>query len=148
MATLIQKYGKKIDGVLADSALQGSGAIEAFLDAGYKKGEIPPVTGGDVAHMYQLASQYDVPMCGIDYPTSMGITGVATALDVLNGISVPDKVDVNTQIVLSPGADTISVKADRYMLDHVSMSDPGDLSPSNGLPAGYNPATFNPQYPK
>ena len=46
------------------------------------------------------------------------------------------------------GADTISVKADRYLLDHVSMSDPGDLSPSNGLPAGYNPATFNPQYPK
>ncbi len=148
MATLIQKFGKKIDGVLADSALQGSGAIEAFIDAGYKKGEIPPVTGGDVAHMYQLASQYEVPMCGIDYPTSMGITGVSTALDVLNGISVPDKVDVNTQIVLSPGADTISVKADRYILDHVSMSDPGDLSPSNGLPAGYNPASFNPQYPK
>jgi ribose transport system substrate-binding protein len=148
MATLIQKYGKTIDGVLADSALQGSGAIEAYLDAGYKKGEIPPVTGGDVAHMYQLASQYDVPMCGIDYPTSMGITGVETALDVLHGIPVPDKVDVNTQIVLSPGADTISVKADRYLLDHVTMSDPGDLSPSNGLPAGYNPATFNPTYPK
>jgi ribose transport system substrate-binding protein len=148
MATLIQKYGKTIDGVLADSALQGSGAIEAFIDAGYKKGEIPPVTGGDVAHMYQLASQYDVPMCGIDYPTSMGITGVETALDVLGGIAVPDKVDVNTEIVLSPGADTISVKADRYLLDHVTMSDPGDLSPSNGLPTGYTPATFNPTYPK
>ena len=41
MAALIQKYGKKIDGVLADSALQGSGAIEAFVAAGYKAGEIP-----------------------------------------------------------------------------------------------------------
>jgi ribose transport system substrate-binding protein len=67
---------------------------------------------------------------------------------VLGGIAVPDKVDVNTEIVLSPGADTISVKADRYLLAHVTLSDPGDLSPSNGLPAGYTPATFNPTYPK
>ncbi|MCX5515430.1 sugar ABC transporter substrate-binding protein [Kaistia algarum] len=148
MAALIQKYGKQIDGVLADSALQGSGAIEAFIDAGYKKGEFPPITGGDIARMYQLASQYEIPMVGIDYPTSMGITGVETALNVLNGISVPDKVEVNMQIVMSPGADTASVKADRYLLDHVSMDDPGDLSPSNGLPAGYNPSTFNPDYPK
>lgn len=148
MAALIQKYGKEIDGVLADSALQGYGAIEAFLDAGYKKGEIPPMTGGDVARMYQLAKQYEVKMVGIDYPTSMGITGVETALDVLGGIAVPDKVEVNFQIVTSPGADTISVKGDRHLLDHVSMDDPGDLSPSNGLPAGYNPATFDPDYPK
>ena len=148
MAALIQKYGKDINGVLADSALQGYGAIEAFLDAGYKKGEIPPITGGDVARMYQLASEHDVKMVGIDYPTSMGITGIETALDVLKGISVPDKVEVSFQVVTSPGADTVSVTGDRHLLDHVSMSDPGDLSPSNGLPAGYNPSTFNPDYPK
>lgn len=148
MAALIQKYGKQIDGVLADSALQGSGAIEAFIDAGYKKGEIPPMTGGDIAKMYQLASQYDIPMVGIDYPTSMGITGVETALDVLHGVAVPDKVEVNMQVVMSPGAETVSVKPDRLLLDHVSLDDPGDLSPSNGLPAGYNPSTFNPDYPK
>eukprot|EP01037_Dinobryon_pediforme_P010645 gene10645-10716_t len=148
MAALIQKYGKDINGVLSDSALQGYGAIEAFLDAGYKKGEIPPITGGDVARMYQLASQHDVKMVGIDYPTSMGITGIETALDVLSGISVPDKVEVSFQVVTSVGADTISVKGDRHLLDHVSMNDPGDLSPSNGLPAGYNPSTFKPDYPK
>ena len=148
MAALIQKYGKDINGVLADSALQGYGAIEAFLDAGYKKGEIPPITGGDVARMYQLASEHDVKMVGIDYPTSMGITGIETALDVLKGISVPDKVEVSFQVVTSPGADTVSVTGDRHLLDHVSMSDPGDLSPSNGLPAGYTPSTFNPDYPK
>lgn len=148
MAALIQKYGKDINGVLADSALQGYGAIEAFLDAGYKKGEIPPMTGGDVARMYQLAHEYDVKMVGIDYPTSMGITGIETALDVLKGISVPDKVEVSFQVVTSPGADTVSVKGDRHLLDHVSLEDPGDLSPSNGLPAGYNPSTFNPDYPK
>lgn len=148
MAALIQKHGKDINGVLADSALQGSGAIEAYLDAGYKDGEIPPMTGGDIARMYQLASQHNIKMVGIDYPTSMGITGIETALDVLKGIPVPEKVEVSFQIVTSPGADTVSVKGDRHLLDHVSMSDPGDLSPSNGLPAGYNPATFQPDYPK
>jgi ribose transport system substrate-binding protein len=148
MAALIQKYGKEISGVLADSALQGYGAIEAFLDAGYKAGEIPPMTGGDVARMYQLANTHNIKMVGIDYPTSMGITGVETALDVLKGIPVPDKVEVSFQVVTSPDADTASVKGDRHLLDHVSMDDPGDLSPSHGLPAGYNPATFNPDYPK
>lgn len=148
MAALLQKYGDEIDGVLADSALQGYGAIEAYLDAGYGKGEIPPMTGGDVARMYQLAHTYDVPMMGIDYPTSMGITGVETALDVLNGVPVPARVEVNMQVVTSPDAETPSVRADRYLLDHVSMDDPGDLSPSHGLPDGYNPATFAPEYPK
>ncbi|MDX3926323.1 MAG: substrate-binding domain-containing protein [Shinella sp.] len=148
MAALIQKYGKDINGVLADSALQGYGAIEAYLDAGYKAGEIPPMTGGDVARMYQLANQHNIKMCGIDYPTSMGITGIETALDVLKGISVPDKVEVSFQVVTSADADTVSVKGDRHLLDHVSMDDPGDLSPSHGLPAGYNPSTFNPDYPK
>lgn len=148
MAALIQKYGKDIDGVLADSALQGYGAIEAYLDAGYKAGEIPPMTGGDVARMYQLANQHDIKMCGIDYPTSMGITGIETALDVLKGIPVPDKVEVSFQVVTSPDGDTVSVRGDRHILDHVSMDDPGDLSPSHGLPDGYNPSTFNPDYPK
>lgn len=147
MAALIQKYGKDINGVLADSALQGSGAIEAFVAAGYKKGEIPPMTGGDVAKMYQLAMQYDVPMIGIDYPTSMGITGVETSLNVLAGLPVPRKVEVSPNIVVSKGHDTISVQGDRTPEDHVSMDAPGDLSPSNGLPDGYDPRTFKVDYP-
>ena len=88
-------------------------------------------------------------MCGIDYPTSMGITGVATALDVLNGISVPDKVDVNTQIVLSPGADTISVKADRLhprSREHVGSGRPvSEQRPARGLQSG---DVSTRQYPK
>jgi ribose transport system substrate-binding protein len=73
---------------------------------------------------------------------------VETALDVLNGVPVPARVEVNMQVVTSPDAETPSVRADRYLLDHVSMDDPGDLSPSHGLPDGYNPATFDPEYPK
>ena len=40
MSALIQKYGDQIDGVWSDHGLQGSGAIEAFVAAGYGKGEI------------------------------------------------------------------------------------------------------------
>jgi ribose transport system substrate-binding protein len=147
MAALIQKYGHKIDGVLSDSALQGSGAVEAFIDAGYKKGEIPPITGGDIARMYQLAVKYDIPMVGIDYPTSVGIDTVEATLDVLSGKTVPKTFEVNTQVVVSKGRDTASVKGDRTPEETVSMDAPGDLSTSNGMPAGYDPRTFHPDYP-
>ena len=53
MAALIQKYGQDIAGVWADSGLQGSGSIEAFLAAGYEAGSIPPHTGGDFNAMYR-----------------------------------------------------------------------------------------------
>ena len=127
MAALIQNIRQANRRGARRQRAAGSGAIEAMIDAGYTKGQFPPITGGDVAHMYQLASKYEIPMVGIDYPTSMGITGVETALDVLAGIAVPDKVEVNAQIVMTPGAETVSVKPDRLLLDHVSMSDPGDL---------------------
>ena len=148
MAAMIQKYGKQIDGVLADSALQGSGAVEAFLAAGYKAGEIPPITGGDIARMYQYSVQYKIPMCGIDYPTLMGMRGLGLALDVLAGRKVPTRLEVNTQIVVSKGADTLSVKGDLTPEQYVSPDAPGDLAPSNGLPAGYDPRTFTVDYPK
>ncbi len=147
MAALIQKYGKDINGVLADSALQGSGAIEAYLAAGYKAGEIPPVTGGDVAHMYQLSSKYNVPMAGIDYPPSMGARSIAISLDVLAGRPVPRRVEVSTTVVVSKGDDTASVKGDETPEQHVRADAPGDLAPSNGLPADYDPRTFKVDYP-
>jgi ribose transport system substrate-binding protein len=148
MAALIQKYGKKIDGVLADSALQGSGAIEAYVAAGYKAGEIPPMTGGDIAKMYQLSAEYKVPMIGIDYPPLMGIRAVQIALDVLAGVPVPRTVQVSSQIVITAGDDTASVKGDMTPAQYVTKDAPGDLAPANGLPAGYDPRTFTVNYPK
>jgi ribose transport system substrate-binding protein len=44
MAAMIQKYGKKIDAVFATHGLQVPGSIEAFVDAGYQSGQIPPYT--------------------------------------------------------------------------------------------------------
>ena len=36
MSALIQSYGNKINGVWADSGLQGGGAIESLVEAGMK----------------------------------------------------------------------------------------------------------------
>ena len=108
-----------------------------------------------IENLQAMADRFTyVPMTGLLIVVVWGSwdfaqrTGTRREVYVLAGVAVPDKVEVNFQIVTSPGADTISVKGDRHLLDHVSMDDPGDLSPSHGLPEGYNPATFNPDYPK
>lgn len=148
MAALIQKYGKDINGVLADSGLQGAGAIEAFVDAGYKPGEIPPVTGGDFARIYQLASQYRVPMAGLDYSPSVGAQGIDVALKILSGQPVPRRIEVGSPVVVSKGDDTASIRGDETPEQHVPADAPGDLVPSNGMPPGYDPRTFTADYPK
>ncbi len=72
MAAEIQKFGKQIDAVWCDSGLECSGSISAFVAAGYKDGDIPPQTGGDLNAMYKLAVEHHVKMCGIDYPAGIG----------------------------------------------------------------------------
>ena len=85
MSALIQKYGDQIDGVWSDHGLQGSGAIEAFVAAGYGKGEIPPNTCADLNACVKLAVEYDVPVINFDYPPAMGADSVDLALQVLAG---------------------------------------------------------------
>ena len=72
MSALIQKYGDEIDAVWSDHGLQGSGAIEAFVAAGYGKGEIPPNACADLDACVKLAVEYDVPVINFDYPPAMG----------------------------------------------------------------------------
>lgn len=148
MSALIQKFGKDIDGVWADSGLQGSGSIEAFLGAGFKAGEIPPHTGGDLNRMYQLAVENDVPICAIDYSPSMGIESVGVVLDVLAGKGIPRRIEVNFQVVVSEGDETESVKADVYLKDYAQMDKPGDLIMGHGLGPDYDPKSFSADYPK
>ena len=136
MSALIQKYGNDIAGVWADSGLQGSGSIEAFLAAGYEAGAIPPHTGGDFNAMYQLSVQNQVPMVGIDYPPAMGAVAFELLFDVLAGKGIPRRIEVNQQIVVSEGHETASVQADVFVQglcpdgqaglgDHVERRRPG-----------------------
>jgi ribose transport system substrate-binding protein len=147
MSAIIQRQGKAIDGVWADSGLQGSGSVEAFLNAGYKSNEIPPHTGGDLNRMYKLAINHKFPFCGIDYTPSIGIAALGLALTVLEGGSVPKRLDVNFQIVVSEGHDTPSIKADVPLKDYVALDKPDDFIMGHGMGAGYDPKTFKAKYP-
>jgi ribose transport system substrate-binding protein len=148
MAALIQKYGKKIDAVLCDHGLQGSGSIEAFIEAGYKPGEIPPHTGADLNLQLQLAVKNKVPIMWINYPPLMGGIAVDVAMKVLEGASVPFIYEIPNQLIVSKGHETPSVPANIYAEDYVKMDKPGDLILSLDLPDDYDPHTFKIDYPK
>lgn len=148
MSALIQKYGTDISGVWADSGLQGSGSIEAFIAAGYEAGSIPPHTGGDFNAMYQLSVNHDVPMIGVDYPPAMGAKAFDVLFDVLDGKGIPQRIEVNQQVVVSEGHETPSVQADIFTADYALMDKPGSVIMSSGVGADYDPATFTADYPK
>lgn len=148
MQALIQRHGDEIDAVWSDSGLQGSGSIEAFLGAGYEAGFIPPHTGGDFNAMYQLSVTHDVPMIGIDYPPAMGAVAFDTLFDVLNGMGIPSRIEVNQQVVVSQGHETPSVQADVFVEDYALMDAPGSVIMSSGVGADYNPETFSADYPR
>lgn len=127
----------QVDGVWCDSGLQGVGALQAFVEAGYKRGTIPPHTGGEVNLMYKLAFNHKVPLCGVDYPAAMGALSFQTALDTLFGRQVPHRVEANLEIVISRGHETPSVKADLFAEEKVRW-DRGDeyVHASGWIPSG------------
>jgi len=143
MAAVIQREGADtIDGVWADSGLQGSGSVEAFLGAGVAPGDIPAHTGGDLNAMYQLAQEHGFPFAGIDYTPSIGAASIGLALDVLEGVSVPQRLDVNFQVVIPEGFETQSISADVHLKDYVAVDKPGELIMGHGIGPDYDPATF------
>jgi ribose transport system substrate-binding protein len=147
-AGLIQKYGKSIDGIWADGGAQVSGAFEAFVDAGYKEGEIPIGICGDYNGCLLNAVKHKVPVIDIDYPAAMGGVAVDVALEVLAGKPVPHIVQINADIVVSKGAETKSVKADQWVEDYALMDKSPDYNLGNGLGPDYDPKTFKPDYPR
>ena len=147
-SALIQRFGDQIDAVWADSGLQGSGSIEAFVAAGYKDGEIPPHTCGDLNGCVKLAVQHQVPVINFDYPPSMGYDSVLVALDALAGKTVPKIYEINADVVVSKGHETASVKADMWVEDYAAMDRPNEIILSTGLGKDYDPNTFSVDYPQ
>ena len=147
MAAIIQREGvDNIDGVWADSGLQGSGSVEAFIGAGVTGADVPPHTGGDLNGMYQLAHENGFPFAGIDYTPSIGAASVHLAVDVLEGTPVPQRLDVNFQVVISPGDETRSISADVLLPDYVAVDRPGELIMGSGIP-NYDPTNFSVKLP-
>jgi ribose transport system substrate-binding protein len=148
VSAMIQKFGTQINGIWNDSGVQGGGSIEAFVAAGYKPGTIPPATCADLNGCLRIAVENKVPVLNFDYPPAMGGAAVELALQVLAGAAVPKLYFVNSDVVVSKGFETSSVRADRWVEDYVRMDKPNDLILSSGLGPDYDPKAFSANYPQ
>lgn len=128
--------GVRPDGVWCDSGLQATGSLRAFSDAGFKRGTFPPHTGGEVNSTYKLAFHNKVPLCGVDYPASVGALSFQTALETLFGRQVPRRLEANLEIVISRGHETTSVKADLFAEERVRWDREDDYVHASGWSSG------------
>jgi ribose transport system substrate-binding protein len=147
-AAMIQKFGKSIDAIWSIAGGTGTGALEAFIDAGYKDGEIPVTVCGDINSCLLLSIKHKIPAINIDYPSAMGGIAIKVALDVLSGTPVPHTYQANADIMVTKGDETASVKADQWVEDYAQPDKPYDYILDTGLGKNYDPSTFKPDYPR
>jgi ribose transport system substrate-binding protein len=69
-----------------------------------------------------MAIEHKVPVLNFDYPPAMGGAAVELALQVLAGASVPRLYFVNSNIVVSKGDETPSIRADMWAEDYVRLA--------------------------
>ena len=93
---------EQIDGVWSDSGLQGSGAVEAFVEAGM---DVPPITGEDFNRYLKQWKELGFEGVSVSFPVRMGRVAVTTALDILAGKAVPHYIDVPRTIITSDNLD-------------------------------------------
>ena len=143
----LARWGNTISGVWCDSGQQGLGSLKAFIAAGKRPGEIPPHTGGDQNLAYKLAIRNRVRLAAIDYPPAMGGRAVEVLYAAMCGHWVPREVDMPSEVIITKGHSTRSVRADVLAEDHVRWDLPDDLILSSGLGPAYNPRSFRIHYP-
>lgn len=147
MQAVIAKYGRKIDAVWSAHGLQVPGSIEAFVEAGFKAGEIPMHTTADVNGPLVLALKYKIPMLEISDPPAQYRTAIGVAVNILNGAAVPATYTVNSQIAVTEGDETASIKSDVPFASLALPNKPSNYLISNDLGADYDPTTAHIQYP-
>lgn len=145
VAARLAAGNEPIDGVWCDSGLQAVGSLKAFVAAG-RSGAIPPHTGGDLNLAYKLAIRHGVAQAAVDYPPAMGLRAVEVLIDVLRGRAVPRRIDVPTEIVVTRGHATRSVRPDLWSDEHVRWDLPDDLILASGLGPAYDPRSFRVHY--
>ncbi len=92
MEQWIAQYGEDIDGIWSGGAQMSLGIIEAYLDAGLP---IPPIGGGEYMNGFlRVAKENNVKFGAMQYPPSMSMLCVDTAIKVLQGEAVPRYIDV------------------------------------------------------
>jgi len=148
MASMIQKYGQDIDAVWSAHGLMTPGSIEAFVDAGWADGTIPPHTTADVNGPMQLALQHKVPLLEVGYPPAMAGEAIKSALAGLSGAQVPCITEINSQIAVTEGDNTPSIDTRLGIKDMVVLDGPPDLLVTGGMGPDYDPNTFSIDYPQ
>ena len=147
MRAYLEARGDCIDGVWCDSGLQAVGSLQAFL-AHKRSQPIPPHTGGDLNLAYKLAIRHQVPLAAVDYPPAMGLRSVEVMLDILRGRTVPRRIDVATETVITRPHATVTVKPDLWADEHVRWDLPDDLILASGLGVSYDPRSFRIRLPR
>jgi len=148
MQSEIQKFGDQIDAVWSAHGLMTPGSIEAFVEAGWADGTIPPHTTADVNGPMQLALQHKVPLLEVGYPPAMAGEAIKSALAVLNGAQVPCITEINSQIAVTEGDNTASIDTRLGIKDMVVLDGPADLLVTGGMGPDYDPTTFSIDYPQ
>jgi len=121
MATMIQKFGDKIDGVLTDTGLQGRGAIEALHEAGLKI----PITADMVNGYMKRVKNWGYPALATSYSPALGGDSVDAAMKILQGIPVPFEYEMPR--VVATTVDTMTVKGEVPWDAHTFMDKGDDL---------------------
>jgi ribose transport system substrate-binding protein len=148
MQSMIQKYGKKIDAVWVAHGLMTPGSMEAFIEAGYEDGKIPPHTNADVNGGMQLALKHKIPLIEVGYPPAMMGESLKSVLAVLAGAPVPCITEINSQIAVTEGDNTPTVDTKLRITDLVVPDGPPDMLVTGGMGKGYDPKTYTVDYPK
>jgi ribose transport system substrate-binding protein len=91
MEQWIAKYGTQIDGIWSGGAQMNEGIIQAYLDA---KLPIPPMGGGEYMNGFlRMAAENNVKFQAVQYPPSMSVLCVDTAVKILRGEPVARYLD-------------------------------------------------------
>jgi ribose transport system substrate-binding protein len=91
MEQWIAKYGNQINGIWSGGAQMSMGIISAYLDA---KLPIPPIGGGEYMNGFlRIASENNVKFLAVQYPPSMSVLCVDTAVKILKGEPVARYLD-------------------------------------------------------
>lgn len=110
MEVWLTQYGDDIDGIWSGGAQMSQGIVSAYLDAGNK---IPLIAGGEFANGFlRLAIENELTFAAWQYPNAMVKLCIDTAVQILQGESVPRFIDFQDVIENTQNFD--SSKAEEY----------------------------------
>jgi ribose transport system substrate-binding protein len=92
----IERFGEDIDGIWSNGAQMAMGIIQAYEEAGL---EIPPLAGGEYMNGFlRLADETGIDFYAAQFPASMAVLCVDTAIQILQGEEVPRFLNISDYI--------------------------------------------------